>query len=168
MSAAMDLLSELRDRGARVWAEGDRLLISPGRVLDPELRERIVAAKGQVLELLRVRSPEFALADRGGAASRTAAETTEEAAPKYGPPLTAEQRRALLDRSLFEMYSPHVPGGICLVATDARALEALGDEPVAVPVFLQAELEQLRDTLRTVRAVFAVELRRVTRTHVDG
>lgn len=163
MSAALELLAELRRRGARIRVlEGDALHVGPRAALDPDLLARLREAKPQVLELLRAAPTNSTLCspaidEIGGGPSGL---------PHAG--LSPEQCRELLDRSVFEMHSPHVPGGMCLLARDARSLDALGDEPITLPVFFQVELEQLRDALRTVRSVFAIELRRVTRSHVDG
>jgi hypothetical protein len=53
MSAALDLLAELRSRGARIRADGEQLFVSPREVATPELLERLRAAKPELLVLLR-------------------------------------------------------------------------------------------------------------------
>lgn len=184
MSAAMDLLSELRDRGARVWADGDRVLISPGRVLDPDLRQRIIQAKPQVLALLRAAPPDLALSDRGRAA--LGGNAPAEPAREYVTPSSSEDRKALLDRFLRDERVPFAtfegPTGAFLIVRDQRALETLDQEHAVLPVLTFEEIERhaaktsrvgLRAgllALLAAREVYgaAVELRRVTRTQADG
>ena len=48
------LLSTLRDRGVRLWVEGDRLQCSaPAGALDAETRETLASRKAEVLAFLR-------------------------------------------------------------------------------------------------------------------
>jgi hypothetical protein len=51
------LLVELRQRGVEVVADGDRLRYRPTSLVPPELHERIVRLKPDLLVLLRTRAP---------------------------------------------------------------------------------------------------------------
>jgi len=49
---AQDLLQQLHQRGFRLWADGDRLLVEPGARLTDETRALIRAHKKQLWEFL--------------------------------------------------------------------------------------------------------------------
>jgi hypothetical protein len=174
MSAAFELLAELRSRGGHIRAEGDRLLISPRSALSPGLVERIRQAKPQVLELLRSAPTDFTIAS--GAAKPAEPE------PEYARPSSAEERRELGDRFLCDerihFATFDSPVGAFLIVRDARALEALDEEHAALPVLYINELERSAQNLGAAglrallaaRSAFgtAVELRRVRGSRRDG
>lgn len=182
MSAAAEVIAELRARGARIRAEGSTLYVAPRSVLTPELSERVRALKPELVELVRSVPPELALSARGREALGGKASAPARPAPEYAAPSSPEERKALLDRFLRDERVPFAtfdsPGGAFLIVRDRRALEALDQEHAALPVLYVAELERWAEELGPagLRALLAaravegagVELRRVTRTHVDG
>lgn len=54
----VELLTDLRRRGFTLTPEGDRLRISPGSRLTPELRQAILGRKRELLALLGQRAEE--------------------------------------------------------------------------------------------------------------
>lgn len=176
--SALDLLVELRDRGALVRAEGDRLLISPRRVIDSDLEARIRARKAEVLQLLRAAPPDLALADRGPSTGATLSARGREAlggkasqAPK-GPLVAARpgERSAWL-REFFEdgriplAEIDHGTLGRFILARDSKALEVLAEEHAPLPILSMGELLALAPHgVEAVRSV--LETRRVFGPHV--
>ena len=55
---AVELLTDLRERGLRLRAEGERLLVAPKGALTPEIRDALVAHKSEILPLLQAQDPE--------------------------------------------------------------------------------------------------------------
>lgn len=184
MSAAMEVLAELRIRGARAWIEGDRLLVSPSRALDPGLRERIRARKPELVSLLRAAPPEMQqLSARGREALGGKAPTSAQPAHQYASPSSAAERRDLLDRFLRDERIPFATfdsrtAGAFLIVRDRRALQSLDQEHAVLPVLYLAELEHWAGELGAsgLRALLAargvegpgVELRRVYGSRRDG
>jgi hypothetical protein len=55
---AAELLTDLRERGLKLRAEGERLLVAPKAALTPEIREALVTHKREILPLLQAQDPE--------------------------------------------------------------------------------------------------------------
>ena len=184
MSAAGELLQELRTRGASVRVDGDKLRIAPASAVDPELLERLRSAKPAMLALLRAAPPDLALSARGrdalGGGPKPAAPAPATRPLVAAPP---EERGKWL-RGFFEDASIPLavietgPLGRFILVRDTGALEALDPaERADLPLLGERELlalapqgiEAVRALLDT-RRIFGpqVELRAVRSRPLDG
>lgn len=116
MSAAAEIVAELRARGARLRTDGQTVFVAPRSVLTPELSERVRAHKPELLSLLTAAPPELALAGHG---------------PSKGAPLSARGQEALGGKA------PAAPARRPLVAAPPEArsewLRSFMEEDASIP-----------------------------------
>ena len=128
---AMDLLTNLRERGLTLVAKEGRLRVAPKTALTPELREALLAYKCEILPLLEAQDPEV----------RWRVEAMRRQVPAHGPiPF------------LIACNAPFVRGA-CLSCGDALA----SDRPYRCQPCVEAAILALRESREAVLEALAGE-----------
>ncbi|HKH48535.1 MAG TPA: amino acid adenylation domain-containing protein, partial [Thermoanaerobaculia bacterium] len=131
----VQVLALLRDRGVKLWAEGEKLRYSaPPGALTPELKTGIKERKAELLGFLR----------QGHVARRSGAPSRIEAARVERPPLSFAQQRLWLLHQLF-------PGSV--EYNIARAVRLRGEVRVDLLAASLREIVRRHGALRTTFAV---------------